>query len=50
MPEMRSPPVIKQGRNGKFIGCSAYPKCAIFEPLEAWRYRRTCSGMQEAEH
>ncbi|HIC80748.1 MAG TPA: DNA topoisomerase I, partial [Kiloniellaceae bacterium] len=26
--------VIKQGRYGKFIGCSNYPKCRFIEPLE----------------
>ena len=25
---------IKQGRYGKFIGCSSYPKCKHMEPLE----------------
>lgn len=25
---------IKQGRYGKFIGCSGYPKCKFIEPLE----------------
>lgn len=26
--------VVKSGRYGKFIGCSAYPKCKHIEPLE----------------
>jgi DNA topoisomerase-1 len=25
---------VKQGRYGKFIGCSGYPKCKFMEPLE----------------
>jgi DNA topoisomerase I len=25
---------VKRGRYGKFIGCSAYPKCRFIEPLE----------------
>jgi DNA topoisomerase-1 len=28
------PMVIKQGRYGKFLGCSAYPKCKNIQPLE----------------
>jgi len=27
--------VIKNGRNGKFLACSAYPKCKSTKPLEA---------------
>jgi DNA topoisomerase-1 len=30
-----SPMVIKTGRNGKFLACSAYPKCKNTRPLEA---------------
>lgn len=30
-----SPMVIKNGRNGKFLACSAYPKCKNTRPLEA---------------
>ncbi|MEJ2468119.1 MAG: type I DNA topoisomerase, partial [Campylobacterales bacterium] len=30
-----SPMVIKSGRNGKFLACSAYPKCKNTRPLEA---------------
>ena len=26
--------IIRRGRYGKFIGCSAYPKCRYIEPLE----------------
>ncbi len=33
-PECSSPLVIKQGRYGKFIGCSGYPKCRFIEPLD----------------
>ncbi|XZG69940.1 type I DNA topoisomerase [Chitinibacteraceae bacterium HSL-7] len=33
-PECSSALHIKQGRYGKFIGCSAYPKCKHIEPLE----------------
>ncbi|WP_035058842.1 type I DNA topoisomerase [Andreprevotia chitinilytica] len=33
-PECSSPLHIKTGRYGKFIGCSAYPKCKHIEPLE----------------
>ena len=33
-PTCESDLVIKQGRYGKFIGCSAYPKCKHMEPLE----------------
>lgn len=33
-PKCQSPLVIKQGPYGKFIGCSAYPKCKHIEPLE----------------
>ncbi|GAA5784296.1 DNA topoisomerase 1 [Chitiniphilus shinanonensis] len=36
-PECGSPLHIKSGRYGKFIGCSAYPKCKHIEPLEAPR-------------
>jgi DNA topoisomerase-1 len=28
------PMVIKAGRYGKFLGCSAYPKCKNIQPLE----------------
>lgn len=30
-----SPMVIKTGRNGKFLACSAYPKCKNTKPIEA---------------
>jgi len=33
-PKCSSPLVIKTGRYGKFIGCSAYPKCKHIESLE----------------
>ncbi|MBK8816615.1 MAG: type I DNA topoisomerase [Methylococcaceae bacterium] len=33
-PKCESPLVIKAGRYGKFIGCSAYPKCKHIEPIE----------------
>lgn len=33
-PKCDSPLHIKVGRYGKFIGCSAYPKCKHIEPLE----------------
>ncbi len=33
-PECESDLLIKQGRYGKFIGCSGYPKCKHMEPLE----------------
>jgi DNA topoisomerase-1 len=33
-PECNSELVIKQGRYGKFIGCSAYPKCRFIESLD----------------
>jgi DNA topoisomerase-1 len=33
-PKCDSPLIIRQGRYGKFIGCSAYPKCKFIEPLE----------------
>ncbi len=33
-PECGSPLIIRVGRYGKFIGCSAYPKCKHIEPLE----------------
>ncbi|WP_028452852.1 type I DNA topoisomerase [Chitinilyticum aquatile] len=33
-PKCESPLHIKTGRYGKFIGCSAYPKCKHIEPLE----------------
>lgn len=33
-PECQSPLQIKQGKYGKFIGCSSYPKCKFIEPLE----------------
>lgn len=32
-PECQSPLHIKTGKYGKFIGCSAYPKCKFMEPL-----------------
>ncbi|HHL46006.1 MAG TPA: DNA topoisomerase I, partial [Gammaproteobacteria bacterium] len=33
-PECDSPLIIRQGRYGKFIGCSSYPNCKYIEPLE----------------
>ena len=33
-PKCESPLIIRTGRYGKFIGCSAYPKCKHIEPLE----------------
>jgi DNA topoisomerase-1 len=33
-PECGAPLHVKQGRYGKFIGCSAYPQCKFMEPLE----------------
>jgi DNA topoisomerase-1 len=33
-PECTSPLKIRQGRFGKFIGCTSYPKCKFLEPLE----------------
>ncbi|MEO5342608.1 MAG: type I DNA topoisomerase [Gammaproteobacteria bacterium SHHR-1] len=33
-PECGSALVIKQGRYGKFIGCTGYPKCRFIEPLD----------------
>jgi DNA topoisomerase-1 len=33
-PQCNAPLVIKTGRYGKFIGCSAYPTCKHIEPLE----------------
>ena len=33
-PKCGSDLVIRSGRYGKFIGCSAYPKCKHIEPLE----------------
>ncbi len=33
-PDCESELVFKQGRYGKFIGCSGYPKCKHIEPLE----------------
>ncbi len=33
-PKCESDLIIRQGRYGKFIGCSAYPKCKHIEPLE----------------
>jgi DNA topoisomerase-1 len=33
-PKCESPLHIKSGAYGKFIGCSAYPKCKFLEPLE----------------
>ncbi len=32
-PQCASPLNIRQGRYGKFIGCSGYPKCKFIEPL-----------------
>jgi DNA topoisomerase-1 len=31
-PECGSPLIVRWGRYGKFIGCSAYPKCRYTEP------------------
>ncbi len=33
-PKCDSPLVIRQGKYGKFVGCSAYPKCRHIEPIE----------------
>jgi len=33
-PDCNSPLQIRHGRYGKFIGCSAYPKCKHIEPLQ----------------
>jgi DNA topoisomerase-1 len=33
-PQCNAPLVVKSGRYGKFIGCSAYPGCKHIEPLE----------------
>ncbi len=33
-PECGSQLHVKRGKYGKFIGCSAYPKCRFIEPLE----------------
>lgn len=33
-PKCDAPLQIRQGRYGKFIGCSTYPKCKHIEPLE----------------
>ena len=33
-PKCDSPLIIRAGRYGKFIGCSAYPNCKYIEPLE----------------
>lgn len=33
-PKCDAPLIIRQGRYGKFIGCSGYPKCKHIEPLE----------------
>ena len=33
-PKCGSPLEVKNGRYGKFIGCSGYPKCKHIEPLE----------------
>jgi len=33
-PDCNSPLVIRQGRYGKFLGCSAYPTCKHIEPME----------------
>ncbi len=33
-PKCESDLLIRQGRYGKFIGCSSYPKCKFIEPLE----------------
>lgn len=34
-PKCESDLIIRPGKYGKFIGCSAYPKCKHIEPLEA---------------
>jgi DNA topoisomerase-1 len=33
-PQCESQLIVRSGRYGKFIGCSAYPKCKFIEPLE----------------
>ena len=33
-PECNSPLIVRQGRYGKFIGCSGYPNCKYIEPIE----------------
>ena len=33
-PKCDSPLLIREGRYGKFIGCSNYPECKHIEPLE----------------
>ncbi len=33
-PQCSSTLIVRAGRYGKFIGCSAYPKCKFIEPLE----------------
>ncbi len=33
-PKCENDLIIRQGRYGKFIGCSTYPKCKHIEPLE----------------
>jgi DNA topoisomerase-1 len=33
-PQCQAPLVLKQGRYGRFIGCSNYPTCKHIEPLE----------------
>ncbi len=33
-PDCEAELIVRHGRYGKFIGCSAYPKCRFIEPLE----------------
>ncbi len=33
-PQCASPLIMKWGRSGQFLGCSAYPECKYTEPLE----------------
>ncbi|MBL4623489.1 MAG: topoisomerase DNA-binding C4 zinc finger domain-containing protein, partial [Immundisolibacteraceae bacterium] len=33
-PKCDEPLLLREGRYGKFIGCSSYPKCKFLEPLE----------------
>ena len=33
-PKCESPLLVKEGRYGKFLGCSGYPECRHLEPLE----------------
>ncbi len=33
-PDCNSPLIIRQGRYGKFLGCSTYPTCKHIEPME----------------